>query len=194
MSRIGRLPVAVPSGVKVDLDGSRVKVKGPKGEMERVFSSDIQISMENGAINVVRQSDEARYRALHGTTRALIHNMVVGVSTGFTRILEIDGVGYRAEMNGKNLVIYVGYSHPVDFPPPPGSALMWIQKPVKSRSPGRTRNRLARCQQIFAKFDLQSLIKGRASITWVNISVIRQANLVRQQKSKVMDYGTKISF
>ena len=82
MSRIGRLPVAVPSGVKVDLQGSRVFVTGPKGEMERDFSPDISISMENGAINVTRHSDEGRYRALHGTTRALIHNMVVGVSAG----------------------------------------------------------------------------------------------------------------
>ena len=120
MSRIGRLPVAVPSGVKVDLQGSRVLVKGPKGEMERDFSPDISISMENGIINVTRHSDVGRYRALHGTTRALIHNMVVGVSTGFTRTLEIDGVGYRAEMSGKNLIIYVGFSHPVEVPPPDG--------------------------------------------------------------------------
>jgi len=120
VSRIGRLPVTVPPGVKVDLQGSRVLVKGPKGELERKFSSDITITMDNGNINVDRNSDDAPYRALHGTTRALIHNMVVGVSDGFTRVLEIDGVGYRAEMNGKNLVIYVGYSHPVEVPPPSG--------------------------------------------------------------------------
>jgi large subunit ribosomal protein L6 len=88
--------------------------------MERVFSPDISISMENGAINVTRHSDEGRCRALHGTTRALINNMVVGVSAGFTRTLEIDGVGYRAEMKDKNLVIYVGFSHPVEVPPPAG--------------------------------------------------------------------------
>jgi large subunit ribosomal protein L6 len=120
VSRIGRLPVAVPSGVKVDLNGSRIVIKGPKGVMERVFSPDMAISLENGVINVVRHSDEPRYRALHGTTRALINNMVVGVSTGFTRTLEIDGVGYRAELSGKNLIIYVGFSHPVEFPPPDG--------------------------------------------------------------------------
>ena len=120
MSRIGRLPVAVPSGVNVDLKGSHVVVKGPKGVMERVFSPDMAITIENGVINVVRHSDEPRQRALHGTTRALIHNMIVGVSAGFNRTLEIDGVGYRAEMSGKNLIIYVGYSHPVEFPPPDG--------------------------------------------------------------------------
>ncbi len=88
--------------------------------MQRDFSPDISISMENSVINVARHSDEGRFRALHGTTRALIHNMVVGVSTGFTRTLEIDGVGYRAEMSGKNLIIYVGFSHPVEVPPPDG--------------------------------------------------------------------------
>jgi len=88
--------------------------------MERVFSPDMSISMENGTINVTRASDEPRHRALHGTTRALIHNMIVGVSAGFTRTLEIEGVGYRAELSGKNLIIYVGYSHPVEFPPPTG--------------------------------------------------------------------------
>ena len=120
MSRIGRLPVVVPPGVKVDLDGSRMKVKGPKGELERVFSPEVTISIENGTINVERHSDEGPYRALHGTTRALINNMVVGVSTGFSRVLEVDGVGYRPELSGKNLVLYVGFSHPVEVPPPAG--------------------------------------------------------------------------
>ncbi len=95
MSRIGRLPVQVPAGVKVDLQGSQVNVKGPRGELERRFSPEITISLEDGVINVARHSDAPTHRALHGTTRALINNMVVGVSTGFTRVLEIDGVGYR---------------------------------------------------------------------------------------------------
>ena len=120
MSRIGRLPVPVPPGVKVDLQGSRVSITGPKGEMHRDFSPDITISVENGIINVARHSDNAPDRAIHGTTRALINNMVLGVSTGFVKVLEIDGVGYRAEMSGKNLIIHVGYSHPVEVPPPDG--------------------------------------------------------------------------
>lgn len=120
MSRIGRLPVAVPAGVKVDLQGSQLKVKGPKGELQRDFSPEVTIGLDNGSINVARHSDEPAYRALHGTTRALIHNMVVGVSTGFTKVLEIDGVGYRAELSGKNLIIYVGYSHPVEVVPATG--------------------------------------------------------------------------
>lgn len=120
MSRIGRLPVTVPAGVTVDLKGSHLHVKGPKGEMERTFSPSIQVSFENGQVLVQRSTDQPTHRALHGTTRALINNMITGVSTGFEKVLEIDGVGYRAEMNGANLILYVGYSHPVTIEPPSG--------------------------------------------------------------------------
>jgi len=120
VSRIGRLPVTVPESVKVDINGSEVHVKGPNGEMNRLFSDAMGIVMENGIITVSRSSEAANVRALHGTTRALIHNMVTGVSTGFTRVLEVDGVGYRVEMDGKKLVLYVGYSHPVVIDPPAG--------------------------------------------------------------------------
>lgn len=120
MSRIGRLPITIPSGVNVNVSDSQVTVKGPKGEMKQSFSPEILISLENGQVIVRRQSDQPTFRALHGTTRAVINNMITGVSAGFTRVLEIDGVGYRAELNGKNLVIYVGYSHPVVMEPPDG--------------------------------------------------------------------------
>jgi large subunit ribosomal protein L6 len=120
VSRIGRMPVVLPSGVEVEIDGSRVRVKGPKGEMERVFHGDMQISKEEGQIHVTRPSDDRTHRSLHGMTRALINNMVVGVSTGFEKVLEVNGVGYRAEMNGKNLVLHVGYSHPVVVEPSDG--------------------------------------------------------------------------
>lgn len=120
MSRIGRLPITVPAGVNVDINGSEVTVKGPKGEMKRLFSPAISIEMEGNVINVKRSSENAAVRALHGTTRALLQNMVTGVSTGFTKTLEIDGVGYRPEMNGKNLVLYVGYSSPVEVVPEEG--------------------------------------------------------------------------
>jgi large subunit ribosomal protein L6 len=106
--------------VQVDINGSFVKVKGPKGEMKRDFSPLIDIALENGQINITRRSDEAAQRALHGTTRAVLHNMVYGVSTGFNKILEWDGVGYRAEMSGSNLMLYMGYSHPVTVEPPTG--------------------------------------------------------------------------
>ena len=120
MSRIGRLPVAVPNGVQVNVQGSDVHVKGPKGEMKRSFSPMIEIAMENGEVVIKRKSDEAAERALHGTTRAVIANMVRGVSTGFEVLLQVEGVGYRAELKGKDLALFVGYSHPVTMEPPTG--------------------------------------------------------------------------
>ncbi|MEW5873258.1 MAG: 50S ribosomal protein L6 [Chloroflexota bacterium] len=120
MSRIGRLPVVVPKGVDVEIKGSHVRVKGPKGELQRVFPASMEVVFQDGVIEVKRPSDESTHRSLHGMTRALINNMVVGVHTGFERVLEINGVGYRAEMNGNNLVLYVGYSHPVVMEPPAG--------------------------------------------------------------------------
>jgi len=120
VSRIGRMPVMIPKGVDVEVKGSSIRVKGPKGEMSHTFPASMTISVEDGVVQVNRPSDERGHRALHGMTRALINNMVVGVSTGFEKILEINGVGYRAEMNGKNLVLNVGYSHPVVVEPAEG--------------------------------------------------------------------------
>ncbi len=120
MSRIGRMPVVIPSGVQVDVNGSNVRVKGPKGEMKRTFSPLIGVAMENGQLVITRNSDNPAERALHGTTRAVLANMVHGVSAGFQRVLEIEGVGYRAEMKGTTLVLYMGYSHPVEMEPPTG--------------------------------------------------------------------------
>ena len=120
MSRVGRMPVVIPAGVQVEVKGSHVHVKGPKGELSRLFSPAVAISIKDNQILITRSSEVAETRALHGTTRAVISNMVSGVSTGFERILEIDGVGYRAELNGKNLVLHMGYSHPVEMEPPEG--------------------------------------------------------------------------
>jgi large subunit ribosomal protein L6 len=120
MSRIGRLPVVLPQGVEVTIDGSSVHVKGPKGEMQQSFPPSMQISVNEGVLEVGRATDGRTDRSLHGMTRAMINNMVVGVSTGFERILEVNGVGYRAEVQGDNLVLYVGYSHPVVMEPPQG--------------------------------------------------------------------------
>lgn len=120
MSRIGRLPIVLPSGVDVTVTGSYVKIKGPKGELEHTFPTAIAIKKEDSTVFVERGSDDPMYRALHGMTRAIINNMVVGVSKGFERILEVNGVGYRAEIDGTKLVLYVGYSHPVVVEPPQG--------------------------------------------------------------------------
>ena len=139
MSRIGRLPVAVPSGVQVNVQGSDVHVKGPKGEMKRTFSSDVDIKMEDGHVVITRKSDDPRQRALHGTTRAVIANMVRGVSSGFQTVLEVEGVGYRAEMQGKDLALFVGYSHPVKVEPPTGISFEVDQKTRQIRVNGYDR-------------------------------------------------------
>ncbi len=120
MSRIGRLPISIPAGVKVDINNNTVRVKGPQGELERAFSPSMAITLDKGQVSVARSNDLASQRALHGTTRALLNNMILGVSTGFSRTLDIEGVGYRAEMSGKNLMLYLGFSHPVEVVPQEG--------------------------------------------------------------------------
>ncbi|MBN2046590.1 MAG: 50S ribosomal protein L6 [Anaerolineaceae bacterium] len=121
MSRIGRLPVVIPAKVEAKVGANNfVSIKGPKGELSYTFSPEIDITIEGNEIIVTRNSDEKPIKSLHGTTRALIQNMVTGVSDGFTRKLEVRGVGYRAEMQGTDLVLYVGYSHPVTVAPPEG--------------------------------------------------------------------------
>ena len=120
MSRIGKMPITLPKGVEVKIDGKKVSVKGPKGELEETFSPLIDIKMEDGTIEVTRPNDEPHVRALPGTTRALLNNMIVGCSEGFVKVLEYKGVGYRAELNGKDLVLNLGYSHPIDVPAPDG--------------------------------------------------------------------------
>jgi large subunit ribosomal protein L6 len=128
VSRIGRLRVQIPAGVTVDLKGHTVRVKGPKGELQRTFSNSIGIAMESNQVVVSRNSDEPAERALHGTTRALIASMVHGVSQGFQVVLEVEGVGYRAEMAGKDLSLFVGFSHPVKIEPPAGITFEADQK------------------------------------------------------------------
>ncbi len=113
MSRIGRMPIAVPAGVDVKIDGSTVTVKGPKGTLTRTVSSNITVALDNGVITVTRPNDLKENRALHGLTRTLIANMVQGVNEGFKKELEINGIGYRAAKQGKNLVLNIGYSHDV---------------------------------------------------------------------------------
>jgi large subunit ribosomal protein L6 len=114
------MPIPIPAGVDVKIEGQHIVVKGPKGQIERSFPAGIEFSLDDGILTVQRTSDERQHRALHGMARALLHNMVVGVSTGFEKVLEVNGVGYRADINGQNLVLHVGYSHPVVMEPPKG--------------------------------------------------------------------------
>ena len=121
MSRIGRLPVAIPAGVTVDIqENNHVVVKGPKGTLERTLPAEMSIKVEDGHVVVTRPSDLKKMKALHGLTRTLIHNMVIGVSEGYTKTLEVNGVGYRAAKQGNKLVLSLGYSHPVEMIDPEG--------------------------------------------------------------------------
>jgi len=131
MSRIGRKPIAIPAGVEVKIDGNHVAVKGPKGALEQSFDPSMAIAVEDGHILVTRPSDDKEHRSLHGLTRTLVSNMVEGVSKGFTKELEIQGVGYRAAKQGSNLVMTLGYSHQVIVPDIPGVITIEVPAPNK---------------------------------------------------------------
>lgn len=130
MSRIGKVPISVPPGVDIKLNGNVISVKGPKGSLERQLHADMLVSVEDGQLRVDRPSDEKMHRSLHGLTRTLIANMVQGVTDGFEKRLEIQGVGYRAAKQGNKLVLSMGYSHPVEFETP---ANMEIEVPAPTR-------------------------------------------------------------
>ena len=117
MSRIGKAPISLPKGVSIDKKAQTLIVKGPKGTLSQSFNPAMKVEVEDGVLKVERPTDSRQHRALHGLTRALINNMVVGVSQGFKKTMLIEGVGYRAEMDGKDLILNVGYSHPVRFVP-----------------------------------------------------------------------------
>ncbi len=120
MSRVGKMPVTVPSGVDIQVDGSHVIVKGSRGELSREFPERVSFTIDDGVVSVVREDDTRESKALHGLSRALLANMVHGVSEGFSKVLEIQGVGYRASLKGQDVELLVGFSHPVDVPAPAG--------------------------------------------------------------------------
>ena len=121
MSRIGRMPIAIPAGVTVELaENNQVTVKGPKGTLSRVLPSEMEIKVEGSEVTVTRPNDLKKMKSLHGLTRTLINNMVVGVTDGYTKTLEVNGVGYRAQKSGKKLTLHLGYSHPVEMEDPEG--------------------------------------------------------------------------
>ena len=120
MSRIGKKPVTLPKGVAVEIQGNTVAVKGPKGELRRTLHSEMQVAMADGQVTVARPSEEKRHKALHGLSRTLVQNMVDGVSKGFSKTLEIQGVGYKAEAKPYGVNLIVGYSHPVKYEAPKG--------------------------------------------------------------------------
>ncbi len=141
MSRIGKLPIAIPAGVEVAVNGKEVTVKGPKGAMTRTVVDPIDVEVKDNEVVVTRHDDEAQNRAYHGLTRALINNMVIGVSKGFEKKLEIIGVGYRAQMQGNKLVLNVGKSHPVEYTAPEGIQIE-VPAPTKITLTGYDKERL----------------------------------------------------
>ncbi|MSQ14738.1 MAG: 50S ribosomal protein L6 [Dehalococcoidia bacterium] len=120
MSRIGNKPIPVPASVEIDISGSKVSVRGSKGELEASFNPDIRVELDEGTLRVFRPNDDRRYKALHGLTRALLANMVHGVTDGFRKDMELVGVGYRVLQNGANITLQLGYSHPIEVEAPPG--------------------------------------------------------------------------
>lgn len=120
MSRVGLKPIPLPKNVKIDISGNRVVVRGPKGTLERSIDPNMSLALEDGILHVRRPTDSRQHRAMQGLTRALLANMVQGVSEGFTRTLEVEGTGYRMDLQGKKLVLQLGYSHPIEFDPPAG--------------------------------------------------------------------------
>ena len=142
MSRIGKMPITLTKGVVIKFDGNTVHVKGPNGELQETFSPEIGITLEDGTITVTRPNDEPRIRALHGTTRALLNNMVVGCSEGFTKVMEFKGVGYRAELNGKDMILNLGYSHPINVEAPEGITFEVDAKAHTIKVMGRNRHQV----------------------------------------------------
>jgi large subunit ribosomal protein L6 len=142
VSRIGKMPVAIPKGVDVRADGGMVRVKGPKGELSSAIPAGLTVSVADGQVKIARGSDEPKARAVHGLLRSLVANNVEGVTKGFTRELEISGVGYKAEVKGKSVVFSLGYSHPVDFPIPEGIAIAIDAKAGKMTVTGADKQRV----------------------------------------------------
>lgn len=138
MSRIGKLPISLPAGVTVSVDGGAVRVKGPKGELSQGMATGVEIAVDGGVLKVIRRDDSRQSRANHGLTRALLNNMVTGVTKGFERKLDIQGVGFKSEVKGKTLVLSLGYSHQVEYPFPPGITIE-VEKGTKLTVKGSDR-------------------------------------------------------
>jgi len=174
MSRIGRKPVPVPAGVQVKIEGQQVQVKGPRGELARTFHPDMMIMKEGSDIKVSRPSDDRTHRALHGLTRALLANMVTGVTEGFRKILVVEGVGYRAEIAGKALLLYLGFSHPIRVEPPAGIKLSADPKARTITIEGPDREQVGQIAAIIRKLRPPEPYKGKG-IRYENEVIRRKA-------------------
>ncbi|KAB2351824.1 50S ribosomal protein L6 [Actinomadura rudentiformis] len=160
MSRIGRLPITVPSGVDVKIDGQEVTVKGPKGTLSHVVAEPIEVQLEDGTVTVGRPNDVNTVRALHGLTRALINNMVVGVTEGYSKTLVIQGVGYRAVPKGKNIEFSLGYSHPILVEAPEGITFT-VEKPTQIKVEGIDKQKVGEVAANIRKLRKPDPYKGK---------------------------------
>jgi large subunit ribosomal protein L6 len=173
MSRVGRKPIEIPQGVTVSVEGNRVTVKGPKGELSQEFPPACRFVQEDNVLRVERLADDRRHRSLHGLIRTLVANMVEGVSKGFTKELEIVGVGYRAELKGKDLVMSLGYSHPVVYPVPEGIKIE-VPEPTKIRVSGIDKQRVGQVAADIRRFRPPEPYKGKG-IRYVGEEIRRKA-------------------
>ncbi len=173
MSRIGKLPVAIPSGVKVSLDGKTMTVQGPKGTLKQTLHERMTIAVESEQIVVTRPTEEKQDTALHGLTRSLINNMVVGVTDGFTKALEINGVGYRAEISGKVLNLSLGYSHPVVYELPEGITVE-VEKQTKLMVKGIDKQLVGSVAAKIRSFRKPEPYKGKG-IKYADEHIVRKA-------------------
>ncbi|WP_303721692.1 50S ribosomal protein L6 [Malonomonas rubra] len=173
MSRIGKLPVAIPAGVKVSLDGTKMTVQGPKGTLSQELHERMNIAVETEQILVTRPTDDKQDTALHGLTRALINNMVVGVTTGFQKVLEINGVGYRAEISGKILTLSLGYSHPVVYELPEGITVE-VEKQTKLSVQGIDKQLVGSAAAKIRSFRAPEPYKGKG-IKYADERIVRKA-------------------
>ncbi len=173
MSRVGKQPVAIPSGVEVKVDGKTVWVKGSKGDLERTFPDGVSFEVEDGEVRVVRPADDRRSRAMHGLSRALLANMVIGVSEGYSKELQLVGVGYRAALKGKSLELQVGFSHPVAIEPLDGVTFE-VPEPTKVIVSGIDKERVGQATADIRKVRPPEPYKGKG-IRYVDEYVRRKA-------------------
>lgn len=180
MSRIGRKPIPLPKGVEVKIEGSHISVKGSKGTLEMEVMPQINVAQEDGQLIVKRESEIKAVRAAHGMTRAILNNMVTGVSNGFEKILEIVGVGYRAQMQGKNLVLSLGFSHPVEVVPPAGIEFA-CESPIKIAVRGIDRQLVGQVASNIREYRPPEPYKGKG-IRYSGEYVIRKAGKAGAKK------------
>ncbi len=173
MSRIGNKAVAIPKGAEVSIKGNEIIVKGPKGELKTPLMPDINVEIDAGNVKVSRKNDEKQTRAWHGMTRALINNMVIGVTTGFSKTMEIVGVGWRAALQGKKLVLNLGYSHPIEFTPPAGIEIV-VENPIKFHVRGIDKELVGQTCALIKQFRPPEPYHGKG-IRFENEYIIRKA-------------------